>query len=237
MGRRLIATTSSAVRRVPANVQNRVEPNQHLAFTGLGARGPSHLDRRPPAGYGVGSVHPTVQRPSDRRWTPGTATARFRRFDRADGSALDPCERPGRALQSGVGFSPLVRSTLICTEQGPLLVSVRGMVVDIVTLRLFEVEIHHVDLAAGRTIDDWPDELTTNAFKVVVGAFASRADFPSLSIQLDDEDARYNVGHGSSRVVVRGRRADLLAWLLGRSDGRELRVDGGHPLPSIPDLY
>lgn len=113
----------------------------------------------------------------------------------------------------------------------------RNAASEVVALRLFEVEIHHVDLAAGRTIDDWPDELTTNVFTVVVGAFTSRADVPALSIQLDDEDARHKLGHGSSRVVVRGRRAALLAWLLGRSEGHDLRVDGGHALPSIPDLY
>lgn len=113
----------------------------------------------------------------------------------------------------------------------------RNAASEVVTLRLFEVEIHHVDLAAGRTIDDWPDELTTKAFNIVVGAFTARADFAALSIRLDDRDARYSVGHGSSPVVVRGRRADLLAWLLGRSEGHDLRVDGGHALPSIPDLY
>jgi len=113
----------------------------------------------------------------------------------------------------------------------------RNAASEVVTLRLFEVEIHHVDLAAGRTIDDWPDELTSTVFKVVVDAFTSRADFPALIIQLDDQGARHNLGHGSSPVVVSGARTDLLAWLLGRSEGRELRVDGGHALPSIPDLY
>lgn len=113
----------------------------------------------------------------------------------------------------------------------------RNAASEVLTLRLFEVEIHHVDLAAGRTIDDWPDGLMTDVFKVIVGAFTSRPDFPALSIQLDDHGIRYNVGHGSSPVVVSGARTDVLAWLLGRSGGHDLRVDGGHPLPSIPDLY
>lgn len=113
----------------------------------------------------------------------------------------------------------------------------RNAASEVVALRLFEVEIHHVDLAAGRTLKDWPDELTTHVFTVVVGAFTSRADCPALSIQLDGQDAPHNVVHGSSPVVVRGARTDLLAWLLGRSEGHDLRVDGGHPLPSIPDLY
>lgn len=113
----------------------------------------------------------------------------------------------------------------------------RNAASEVVALRLFEVEIHHVDLAAGRTFKDWPDELTTRVFTVVVDAFAARADVPALSIQLDGQDARHNLGHGSSPVVVSGARTDVLAWLLGRSAGRELRVDGGYPLPSIPDLY
>lgn len=102
---------------------------------------------------------------------------------------------------------------------------------------MFEVEIHHVDLAAGHTLKDWPDELTTKAFTVVVDAFTARADVPALSIRLDDQDARHSLGHGRSSVVVRGARTGVLAWLLGRSEGHDLRVDGGRPLPSIPDLY
>lgn len=104
----------------------------------------------------------------------------------------------------------------------------RNAASEVVTLRLFEVEIHHVDLAAGRTIDDWPDELTSNLFNIVVDAFTSRADVPALSILVNGQDARHNLGHDSSPVVVRGARTDVLAWLLGRSDGRDLRVDGSY---------
>jgi maleylpyruvate isomerase len=108
---------------------------------------------------------------------------------------------------------------------------------EVVTSRLFEVEIHHVDLATGRTLDDWPNDLVATVFDVVVEALKSRADFPPMTLQLDDHPDSRTLGESSSPLVVAGSRADVLTWLLGRSDGHTLRVSGGHRVPSLPDLY
>jgi len=108
---------------------------------------------------------------------------------------------------------------------------------EVVTLRLFEVEIHHVDLAAGRTLNDCPDDLVAEVFDVVVGAFSSRADFPSMTLHLEDHSDSRTFGDGSSPLVVTGRRTDVLTWLLGRADGDGLQMGGGGTVPSLPDLY
>lgn len=108
---------------------------------------------------------------------------------------------------------------------------------EVVVSRLFEVEIHHVDLATGRTVHDWPIGLVTSLFDIVIRAFTGRSDVPSLLIELDDQPDRFVLGAGTAAVGVRGSRADVLTWLLGRTDGRELRVERTDLPPSLPNLY
>jgi maleylpyruvate isomerase len=108
---------------------------------------------------------------------------------------------------------------------------------EVVTLRLFEVEIHHVDLDMGRTLDDWPDALLVAVFDVVVEAFNARAEFPPMTLRLSDHPDNPTLGNGEPSLDIAGCRADVLTWLLGRSDGHSLRVSGRRDLPALPDLY
>jgi len=108
---------------------------------------------------------------------------------------------------------------------------------EVVTSRLFEVEIHHVDLATGRTVDDWPDDLAATVFDAVVAAFTTRADFPTMTLHVEDHSDTRTFGDSSSPLVVSGTRTDVLTWLLGRSNGHTLRVADGRSVPWIPGLY
>src|SRR5947207_78614 len=48
--------------------------------------------------------------------------------------------------------------------------------------RLSEVEIHHVDLAAGYRPADWPAGFVADALPRVAGSFAGRQDAPSCLV-------------------------------------------------------
>ena len=75
----------------------------------------------------------------------------------------------------------------------------------IVWMRVCEVEIHHVDLDAGYGPADWP------------AGFARRL--------LHEEP----VPDG-----IIGPDHAIAAWIIGRSDGADLTVEGGGPLPAVP---
>ena len=104
--------------------------------------------------------------------------------------------------------------------------------------RLSEVEIHHVDLAAGYSPADWPAGFVADALPGVAESFTGRGDTPRCLIWAEDAPHGYRIGpEGTSDppIVVRGQPADLLAWLLGRDRGTGLRVTGAAAAaPALP---
>jgi maleylpyruvate isomerase len=44
-------------------------------------------------------------------------------------------------------------------------------------------------------------------------------------------------GDAAGAVQISGTEADLLAWVLGRSDGAHLRRSQPGPLPIMPSIY
>jgi maleylpyruvate isomerase len=103
--------------------------------------------------------------------------------------------------------------------------------------RLSEVEIHHVDLAAGYSPVDWPDDFLAEALPRVAESFAGRDDAPRCLIWAEGAKDPLRIGAdqaGAPPVFVRGQPADLLAWLLGRGDGSTLTVPAGATLPAVP---
>lgn len=102
--------------------------------------------------------------------------------------------------------------------------------------RLREVELHHVDLGAGYTPADWPEEF------VLRELHDCRALWPYGQstvgeIRVTGGETWTDLGEGP---VVEGSARDLLVWLTGRSAGEGIRVvreghDGPqHPLPEPP---
>jgi maleylpyruvate isomerase len=78
--------------------------------------------------------------------------------------------------------------------------------------RLTEVLIHHVDLELGFTPGDWPRPFVTDMLPLLASSLGQRDGMAAL-------------------------QPELLAWLLGRADGRSLGRDPGGPLPAIPAIY
>jgi maleylpyruvate isomerase len=105
--------------------------------------------------------------------------------------------------------------------------------------RLSELEIHHVDLAAGYRPGDWAAGFVADTLARVAGDFTGRADTPPCLVQAEGWPDSFQLGPpqppGVPQVSVHGQPADVLAWLLGRDPGSRLRVAGEHPvLPVLP---
>jgi maleylpyruvate isomerase len=103
--------------------------------------------------------------------------------------------------------------------------------------RLREIEVHHVDLAAGYGPGDWSEAFTLHLLREVAGE--SGAGWPPLRVSTDDlhftaEIGTAETGAGSAPVEVRGPARALAAWLIGRSKGDALSRAGDGPLPAVP---
>ena len=97
--------------------------------------------------------------------------------------------------------------------------------------RLREVEIHHVDLDAGYGPGDWDEAFVRAVLDQVPGRLSPRAD-EAFVARAADLDVTIEIGSGA-RAEVAGPARQLLAWLLGRTDGSSLDAGGG-VLPRVP---
>jgi maleylpyruvate isomerase len=103
--------------------------------------------------------------------------------------------------------------------------------------RLSEVEIHHVDLAAGYSPGDWPADYVAIALPRVAKSFAGREDAPRCLVWAEGTPGPFRIGPeqgGSPEVTIHGQPGDVLAWLTGRGGGTRLTVAGGRALPELP---
>jgi maleylpyruvate isomerase len=100
--------------------------------------------------------------------------------------------------------------------------------------RIFEVEVHHVDLAAGYEFSDIPAELRPAFISRAIGLLGERAT--AADLEATDAGDTWQLAGGSAEMVVSGASANMLAWLLGRSEGRDLQAVGAGSVPDIPNL-
>ncbi|BFU45921.1 maleylpyruvate isomerase family mycothiol-dependent enzyme [Krasilnikovia sp. MM14-A1004] len=97
-------------------------------------------------------------------------------------------------------------------------------------VRLREVEVHHVDLAAGYTPTDWSDAFALRLLReIVTGA---TADAPALVLRPFGVDHELVIGDPAAAPVIGGPTRSLAAWLAGRGDGADLTVSPDGALPS-----
>ncbi|MGD9481775.1 maleylpyruvate isomerase family mycothiol-dependent enzyme [Streptomyces sp. TRM70308] len=112
--------------------------------------------------------------------------------------------------------------------------------------RQVEIELHHLDLDAGRTLDELPAEFTGRLIAYLAKRFTGNSEVPAT--ELRDADGRTwrtgrpmnpggpdGEGDATGPVVVTGSAAALAGWLAGRTPGTGLSTDGGR-LPLLPPL-
>ena len=97
--------------------------------------------------------------------------------------------------------------------------------VTIVPTRRREVEIHHADLGAAYTHQDWPDDFVRELLDAVCVDQAASGPF---RLRATDLGGDWAVGAGAAEgdgPTVMGRGCDLGWWLTGRGEGEGLTTD------------
>ncbi|MEO8330383.1 MAG: maleylpyruvate isomerase family mycothiol-dependent enzyme [Candidatus Nanopelagicales bacterium] len=93
---------------------------------------------------------------------------------------------------------------------------------EIPMIRLREVEIHHVDLAADYAPTDWSSGFTLRTMAQLAQVFALRGTLPVAELRATDSGRvwTFDVDSGSAKArqgsQLRGPEAELLAWITGR---------------------
>lgn len=93
-------------------------------------------------------------------------------------------------------------------------------------MRCREVFVHAVDLAAGVTFADVPEEVQAALIDDVFAMWQRRDVVPDVVLFAGERE------WGSGSLGVAGPLPAVTAWLTGRSKGEELTADG--PLPHLP---
>ncbi len=168
--------------------------------------------------------------------TPAYESREQRDADIASGAGRTPAEIRADVVASSDRLATAVRetpaqawsATVQSTRGGPMSAA------DILWFRAREVWIHAVDLDAGASFSDLPRPMLHELLTDVVGTLSERPDFPRLLLVPTDERRTWAVGEGEGAIEVRGPAAELAAWLLGRSKGRDLRTAQGTRPPKLP---
>ncbi|HUR72717.1 MAG TPA: maleylpyruvate isomerase family mycothiol-dependent enzyme [Sporichthya sp.] len=98
-------------------------------------------------------------------------------------------------------------------------------------MRIREVWLHTVDLAAGVTTANFPPDLVDHFLDDVTGVVGAKPDCPSIQLRATDRTRTWALGSDPSRPEVTGTAADLLAWVSGRPAAGLIGLD---PLPELP---
>jgi maleylpyruvate isomerase len=107
----------------------------------------------------------------------------------------------------------------------------------VVYSRLGEVLIHHVDLDLGYGPGGWPTAFVRDMLPRIAHRLAEPALAPlSAHLNATDTGRSFQIG-GHDAEQINGTEAELMAWLLGRSDGTGLHRDKPGPLPPVPSIY
>lgn len=97
-------------------------------------------------------------------------------------------------------------------------------------MRVREIEIHHVDLAAGYTVDRWPTPFAEGVVDGMVGRLEPATPFRVTPL---DSDRTWEVGDTDPETaVVTGPVAQLAWWLTGRDPGDQVTSSRGD-LPTV----
>jgi len=98
--------------------------------------------------------------------------------------------------------------------------------------RLFEVELHHVDLDLGREVDQIAPDAAGWLIEWVAFRARARDEFPRLELR-SGSGFTTTVGSSGPARVVTGPPAALLGWLTNRLDPSAVEGADGLRLPSL----
>jgi maleylpyruvate isomerase len=105
---------------------------------------------------------------------------------------------------------------------------------EVVWMRCREVWVHTVDLDVGASFADFPAAVVADFLDDVAADFTQRPISGGFELVDSDSSRTWPIGSRSARgVIVEGRAHELLAWLLGRSDGAAL-TSSARSLPTLP---
>ena len=93
--------------------------------------------------------------------------------------------------------------------------------------RLSEVEIHHVDVAAGYSPGDWPEDFLSEALPRVAESFAGRDDMPPCVARADGAKDSFRLGPEQAAAVGDHPRAACRPAGLAARPGRWRQADPG----------
>ncbi|MFG3255584.1 maleylpyruvate isomerase family mycothiol-dependent enzyme [Streptomyces sp. NPDC048172] len=105
--------------------------------------------------------------------------------------------------------------------------------------RWIEIELHHVDLGIGYTLEDLPGAFVDRELENMAKRFSRHPGIPE-AIELRAEDGRVlhtGAAPGTApggQVIVSGSPTALVGWLTGRTTGSGLSARGS--LPALPAL-
>jgi maleylpyruvate isomerase len=100
-------------------------------------------------------------------------------------------------------------------------------------MRCREVWVHAIDLDVGASFVELPRGFVAAFVDEVVAGFTNRPECSGVELVDLEAGHHWSIGPRSAdEVVVEGAAHDLLAWLLGRDNGRALRAS----TPALPTL-
>ena len=140
---------------------------------------------------------------------------------------LDLSDSADRLLAEFADFPPEAFDRTVALSSGATL---RGA--EIPLMRVREVEIHHADLGAGYGPDDWTPEFAGRTLDQLADLFRTERDCPVGVLVATDGEGRWQVGADGPELS--GTRADLAAWLVGRSAGERLTLTPAGEVPPAP---
>lgn len=111
--------------------------------------------------------------------------------------------------------------------------------VEIPWIRVREVWLHAIDLAAEANPTDLPHGLVDVLLDDVTGTLPTRDNCPALVLKPNDRDDSWQLGAANDNTpIVTGMNATILSWLVGRDNGSDLAVRNqagwAQHLPKVP---
>ncbi|MGK5741769.1 maleylpyruvate isomerase family mycothiol-dependent enzyme [Micromonospora sp. URMC 103] len=143
---------------------------------------------------------------------------------------LDDLRRSADRFAEAVAATPAEAwSATVTTPGGPRVAA------ELIWCRLREVEVHHLDLAAGHRPADWPESFAHRLLHEVATDLVARPGVPSMVLRFDGSRHELVIGVREGAPVVAGPAPDLAAWLIGRGGVDPLTVTPDGPLPNPPE--